>query len=134
MTDMPKKKYGQPSTEQRHSWRQARRQATDHCSSGRGTAAPEAAHEGAPEQQRVQASEETVGKTPAGKRVPPLYANEKIDRPPRFRNSRDILNHIKHSMTERGHARKEDIINDILSGQSPEDREAIFARTLERVQ
>ncbi|WP_239477492.1 polyphosphate kinase 2 [Sutterella massiliensis] len=130
MTDMPKKNTDnpQPNSAIPGDKPDARQQITVPQAEAR--QAPEAAHEGAPEQQRVQASEETVGKTPAGKRVPPLYANEKIDRPPRFRNSRDILNHIKHSMTERGHARKEDIINDILSGQSPEDREAILRELL----
>ena len=67
------------------------------------------------------------------RRAEPLYANEKIDRPPRFRNTRDILNHIKASMTERGHARKEDIINEILSGQSPEDREIILRELLNNI-
>ena len=76
----------------------------------------------------VEASEKR-GASRTEKREP-LYANEKIDRPPRFRNSRDILNHLKVSMTERGYARKEDVINDILSGQSPEDRESILRALL----
>ncbi len=58
------------------------------------------------------------------------YINEKIDRPPRFRDENDVLEYIKLSMTERGHARKEDVILQLLAGQSVEDQKAILRALL----
>lgn len=71
---------------------------------------------------------ETEAKAPRkpAKKSPPAYENEKVDRPPRFQDERDVLNYIKHSMTERGHIRKEDFILELLSGQSVEDQKAIL--------
>lgn len=66
------------------------------------------------------------------KRQPPLYQDERIDRLPRFRNSRDVLNYVRREMTNRGHERKEDLILEILSGQSREDRIAILRELLSK--
>lgn len=57
-------------------------------------------------------------------------AIEKVDRVVRFKNEKDILRHIKQTMTERGNERKKDVIEQILAGQSEEDREAILRALL----
>lgn len=57
-------------------------------------------------------------------------AVEKVDRVVRFHNEKDILRHIKQTMTERGHERKKDVIEQILAGQSDEDRDAILRALL----
>ena len=44
-----------------------------------------------------------------------LYENEAVDRPPRFRNSQDVLAYVKKSMTERGYSRSEEVIAEIAS-------------------
>lgn len=67
------------------------------------------------------------------KRAAPLYENEKIDRPPRFRNVRDVLNHIRRSQTERAFSRKQELIDEILSGQSEEDRAVILRDLIEEL-
>ena len=54
-----------------------------------------------------------------------LYENEAVDRPPRFRNSQDVLAYVKKSMTERGYSRSEEVIAEILKGQAEEDRIAM---------
>lgn len=63
----------------------------------------------------------------------PLYANEKIDRPPRFRNVRDVLNHVRRTQTERAFNRKQELIDEILSGQSEEDRAVILRELIEEL-
>lgn len=52
------------------------------------------------------------------KREEPPYVNEKLDRPPRFRNVRDVVNHIKLKRTASAYTRKEELIHEILNGQS----------------
>lgn len=69
----------------------------------------------------------------AAKRAAPLYENEKIDRPPRFRNVRDVLNHIRRTQTERAYNRKQELIDEILSGQSEEDRAVILRDLIEEL-
>lgn len=56
--------------------------------------------------------------------------DEHIDRAPRFQNVQDVLEHIKSDKTERAYRRKQDLIEDILSGQAREDREAILSQLL----
>lgn len=56
--------------------------------------------------------------------------DEHIDRAPRFQNVQDVLEHIKSGKTERAYRRKQDLIEDILSGQAREDREAILSQLL----
>ena len=69
----------------------------------------------------------------SAKRAAPLYENEKIDRPPRFRNVRDVLNHIRRTQTERAFNRKQELIDEILSGQSAEDRAVILRDLIEEL-
>ena len=59
--------------------------------------------------------------------------DEHIDRAPRFKNVKDVLDHIKSDKTERAYRRKQDLIEDILSGQSAEDREAILRQLLDEL-
>ena len=61
-----------------------------------------------------------------------LYENEAVDRPPRFRNSQDVLAYVKKSMTERGYSRSEEVIAEILKGQAEEDRIAILSELLRK--
>lgn len=72
-------------------------------------------------------------KPTASPRVVPPYENERVERPPRFRTTRDVVNYVKREMTLRGYARKEDLIEEILSGQAGVDREAILRSLLRRV-
>lgn len=60
----------------------------------------------------------------------PYAEDERIKRPPRFRHARDVLDHIRLSQTERAYRRKQDLIAEILSGQSAEDREIILTEIL----
>lgn len=72
-------------------------------------------------------------KKAAPRRKTPLYEDERVDRPVRFRNARDVLNHIKRTQTERAFARKQDLIAEILEGQSADDREAILRDLLTKL-
>ncbi len=65
-------------------------------------------------------------------RALPPYEDERVERPPRFRTTRDVVNYVKREMTLRGYARKEDLIDEILSGQAEVDREAILRSLLHR--
>lgn len=66
-------------------------------------------------------------------RPAPLYENEKVDRAARFRNVRDVENHVKKSRTESGLERKQELIDEILSGQSESDRRAILRDLIGRL-
>lgn len=70
---------------------------------------------------------------PKKKREEPPYVNEKLDRPPRFRNVRDVVNHIKLKRTASAYARKEELIHEILNGQSEKDRFAILTDLIDRI-
>ncbi len=67
-----------------------------------------------------QAPAEGTGKKTA------YIKDDRLDRPARFRNSDEFFEYYKDTMTERGHARKEELIAEILRGQSPEDQRAIL--------
>ena len=67
------------------------------------------------------------------KREEPPYVNAKLDRPPRFRNVRDVVNHIKLKRTASAYTRKEELIHEILNGQSEKDRFAILTDLIERL-
>ncbi len=58
---------------------------------------------------------------------------EKVDRPARFHSQRDVFDYVKKELTDKGITRKGDLIEEILKGQSPEDREAILRQLLQRV-
>lgn len=70
---------------------------------------------------------------PKRKRAVPPYENEKVDRPDRFRNVRDVQNHEKATRTESALERKQELVDEILSGQSEEDRREILKDLISRL-
>ncbi|MDO5532784.1 polyphosphate kinase 2 [Sutterella sp.] len=72
-------------------------------------------------------------KKAAAKKDEPLYLNEKMDRPPRYRNLRDVKAHNEAKTLERAYTRKQELIDEILEGQSEEDRIAILHDLVEQL-
>lgn len=93
---------------------------------------PTVTSEAAEEPKAAPVVEESATPKKKGKKKP-FYENEKVDRPARFRNVRDVVNHVKKARTESAFERKQELIDEILSGQSEGDRRAILKDLISRL-